>query len=150
MNARTIELLAASFARVSANKTEAATIFYARLFMTAPELRPLFQSDIESQKRKLMSSLAQIVDFYRVGVDATSYLASLGRSDQGYEAQRAHFDSVGDALLFTLAQVLGPEFNSDIRAAWVSAYAEVSAALIRAAEGQPVPTSHPLAITARI
>src|SRR5690348_14790695 len=103
MNVRTIELLAASFARVSANKTDAAAIFYARLFMAAPELRPLFQTDIESQQRKLMSSLAQIVDFYRIGVDPASYLAELGRSHQGYGVQRAHFDVVGDALLFTLA-----------------------------------------------
>lgn len=150
MDARTIELLAASFARVSANKTEAATIFYARLFMTAPELRPLFQTDLESQQRKLMSSLAQIVDFYRVGVDPASYLASLGQNHQSYGVQRAHFDSVGDALLFTLAQVLGPEFSAEVRAAWVSAYAEVSAAMIRAGELEAAPTSHPLAATARI
>ncbi len=150
MNASTIELLAASFARVSANRTEAATIFYARLFMTAPELRPLFQSDLESQKRKLMSSLAQIVDFYRIGVDPKSYLASLGQSHQSYGVQRAHFDSVGDALLFTLAQVLGYEFTSEIRAAWVSAYAEVSAALIRAGDIEAAPASHPLAASARI
>ncbi|HTQ04637.1 MAG TPA: globin domain-containing protein [Polyangiaceae bacterium] len=150
MNARTIELLAASFARVCANKSDAATIFYARLFMTAPELRPLFQTDIESQKRKLMSSLAQIVDFYRVGVDPTSYLAELGRSHQGYGAQRSHFDSVGDALLFTLAQVLGQEFSPEIRAAWVSAYAEVSAAMIRAGDIEAAPAPHPLAETARL
>ena len=150
MNAKTIELLAASFARVSANKTEAATIFYARLFMTAPELRPMFQADLESQKRKLMSSLAQIVDFYRVGIDPTSYLANLGQSHQSYGMQRAHFDSVGDALLFTLAQVLGPEFNGEVRAAWVAAYGEVSAAMIRAGEIEATPASHPLAVTARI
>jgi hemoglobin-like flavoprotein len=150
MNPRTIELLAASFARVSANKTEAATIFYARLFMTVPELRAMFQTDLESQKRKLMSSLAQIVDFYRVGIDPASYLASLGQSHQSYGVQRAHFDAVGDALLFTLAQVLGPEFNGEIRAAWVSAYAEVSAAMMRAGEIETGPMSHPLATTARI
>jgi hemoglobin-like flavoprotein len=150
MNASTIQLLAASFARVSANKTEAATIFYARLFMTAPELRPLFQSDMESQQRKLMSSLAQIVDFYRIGVDPASYLANLGQNHQGYGVQRAHFDSVGDALLFTLAQVLGQEFTSQIRAAWVSAYAEVSAALIRAGEIEAAPASRPLAVSAPI
>lgn len=150
MNARTIELLAASFARVSANKNDAATIFYARLFMTSPELRPLFQSDMESQKRRLMSSLAQIVDFYRVGVDPTSYLAHLGRNPQAYGSQRAHFDALGDALLFTLAQVLGQEFSAEIRGAWVQAYAEVSAAILRAGELEAVPSTYPLVANARM
>jgi nitric oxide dioxygenase len=150
MNATTIELLAASFARVSANKAEAATIFYARLIMTAPELRPLLRADLEAQQRTLMSSLAQIVDFYRAGINPTGYLATLGGSPRSYGMQRAHFDAVGDALLFTLAQVVGHEFTSELRSAWVSAYAEVSAALIRAAELEGPPASHPLAATARI
>jgi hemoglobin-like flavoprotein len=150
MNARTIELLAASFARVCANKDDAATIFYARLFMTAPELRPLFKADIESQKQKLLSSLAQIVDFYRIGVDPESYLAHLGRGHHGYGVRRAHFDAVGDALVFTLAQVLGQEFSPEIRAAWVSAYAEVSAVMMRAGDVEAAPAPHPLAVTARL
>jgi hemoglobin-like flavoprotein len=143
MDARNIELLAASFARVSANKSDAATLFYARLFTTAPQLRPLFRGDLEAQKHKLMSSLAQIVDFYRVGVDHQGYLARLGHSHQAYGVQRTHFDAVGDALVFTLAQVLGDDFTPDIRHAWVEAYAEVSAVMIRSAE--VTPTAAPLA-----
>src|ERR1700753_815890 len=123
MKSSTMELLSSSFARVCADKNNAAGIFYARLFTTAPELRAAFQSDFDSVQWKLMSSLVQIVEFYRVGVDPTSYLADLGRSRQGYAAQRAQFDAVGDAILFTLAQVLGQGFGADIRAAWVSAYA---------------------------
>jgi hemoglobin-like flavoprotein len=137
MDAKNIELLAASFARVSANKTDAATIFYARLFTTAPQLRPMFKGDLESQKQKLMSSLAQIVDFYRVGVDPHGYLARLGHGHQAYGVQRSHFDAVGDALVFTLAQILGDDFTPDIRHAWVEAYAEVSAVMMRAAELTP-------------
>jgi len=134
MDPRNIELLAASFARVSANKADAATLFYARLFTTAPQLRPLFKGDLETQKQKLMSSLAQIVDFYRVGVDPHGYLAQLGQGNKAYGVKRSHFDAIGDALIFTLAQVLGDEFSPDIRAAWVHAYDEVSAVMIRAAE----------------
>jgi len=137
MDPRKIELLAASFARVSANRGDAATIFYARLFTTAPQLRPLFKGEREAQQQQLVSLLAQIVDFYRVGVDPSGYLAQLGTSHGAYGAQRNHFDAVGDALIFTLAQVLGEEFSPDIRAAWVLAYDEVSAVMIRAAASAP-------------
>ena len=134
MEARNIELLAASFARVSANRSDAAALFYARLFTAAPQLRSLFKGDAEAHQQQLMSSLAQIVDFYRVGVDPRGYLAQLGTTEGGYGAQRKHFDAVGDALIFTLAQVLGEEFSQEIRAAWVRAYDEVSAVMIRATE----------------
>jgi hemoglobin-like flavoprotein len=137
MDARKIELLAVSFARVSANKADAATIFYARLFTTAPQLRPLFKGDLESQKHKLMASLAQIVDYYRVGVDPQGYLSRLGQGHQAYGAQRSHYDAVGDAFIFTLAQVLGEDFTPAIRAAWVEAYAEVSAVMLRAGDARP-------------
>jgi nitric oxide dioxygenase len=136
MDARNIELLALSFARVSANKDEAATIFYARIFTTAPHLRAMFKSDLEVQKAKLMSSLAQIVDFYRVGRDPKGYLTRLGRGHKSYGAQRAHFDTVGDALIFTLAQVLGEDFTPEIRAAWIEAYAEVASVMVRGGEAR--------------
>jgi nitric oxide dioxygenase len=137
MDARNIELLALSFARVSANKVDAATVFYARLFTIAPQLRAMFTSDFETQKQKLVSSLAQIVDYYRVGIDPTGYLARLGRSHQGYGAERAHFDVVGDALIFTVAQVLGEDFTPEIRNAWVQAYDEVSTVMLRGAAMDP-------------
>jgi hemoglobin-like flavoprotein len=135
MDATTIDLLAMSFARVSANKSDAATIFYARLFTTAPQLRSLFQGDLEEQKQKLMASMAQIVDFYRVGVDPERYLGRLGREHRGHGVQKAHFEAVGDALIFTLAQILGTDFTPEIRSAWITTYTEVSAAMLRGMGG---------------
>jgi len=134
MDATTIDLLAMTFARVSANKTDAATIFYARLFTTAPHLRTLFHDDLEEQKQKLMQSLAQIVDFYRVGTDPERYRGRLGQDHRGHGVQKAHFEAVGDALIFTLAQILGDDFTPEIRSAWITAYTEVSATMLRGME----------------
>lgn len=126
-----------SFARVSANKDDAATIFYARLFTTAPQLRALFQSDLDEQKQKLMQSLAQIVDFYRVGTDPERYLGRLGRLHSDHGVQQSHFEAVGDALIFTLAQILGEDFTPEIRSAWIAAYTEVSATMLRNRHSAP-------------
>lgn len=147
MDARTIDLLAMSFARVSANKHDAATIFYARLFTTAPQLRAMFHGDLEEQKQKLIVSLAQIVDFYRVGVDPERYLGRLGREHRGNGVQKSHFEAVGDALIFTLAQILRDDFTSEIRSAWIAAYTEVSSSMLR---GMGVPAkAAPLAAVGR-
>jgi hemoglobin-like flavoprotein len=42
---------------------------------------------------------------------------------------------LGDALVFTLAQILGEDFTPEIRAAWVTAYEEVSSVMLRGIEG---------------
>jgi hemoglobin-like flavoprotein len=149
MDAKTIELLAASFARVAAHRDEAAMIFYARLFMTAPALRPVLKRDLAPQTDELVSLLAQVVEYHRIGVEPRSYLARIGQSQAGYGNPRAHFDAVGDALIFTLAQALGDEFSPDIRAAWVFAYGEVSAAMVRATD-ICVPSPQPAVATAQI
>lgn len=148
MDARTIELLAASFARVAANRDEAATIFYARLFMTAPMLRPVLRRDLAPQNDEFMSLLAQIVEYHRVGIEPHGYLARVGQNQLGFGDQRVQFDAVGDALMFTLAQVLGDEFSADIRSAWVLAYGEVSSATIRAGD-RSAASLRPLAAAAR-
>jgi len=147
MDARTIELLAMSFARVSANKDDAATVFYARLFTTAPQLRAMFQADLDEQKQKLMQSLAQIVDFYRIGTDPERYLGRLGRVHGDYGVQQSHFEAVGDALIFTLAQILGEDFTPEIRSAWIAAYTEVSATMLR--NMHSVPSAPPLEAVGR-
>src|SRR5690348_10573618 len=131
MDARTIELLAVSFARISANKNDAATIFYARLFTTAPHPRAMFGPDLEEQKHKLMLSLAQIVDFHRVGCDPDRFLTRLGQGHRAYGVQKQHFAAVGDALLFTLAQILGSDFTPETRTAWLVAFDEVSTSMLR-------------------
>ena len=144
-----IELLAASFARIVARRDDAGALFYARLFATAPELHGYFRGSFASQRDKLMSLLAQVVEYHRVGVDPQSYLAQLGQGADSYDGRRAQFDAVGDALFFTLAHVLGEDFSPGVRAVWASAYADLSAAMLRMSE-PPVPSLYPLAATARV
>jgi hemoglobin-like flavoprotein len=134
MDARTIELLAMSFARISANKNDAATLFYARLFTTAPHLRSMFRPDLEEQKQKFLLSFAQVVDFHRVGCDPDLFFTRLGAGHRAYGVQKQHFAAVGDALLFTLAQILGEDFTQEIRSAWTVAYDEVSTSMLRGLE----------------
>jgi hemoglobin-like flavoprotein len=149
MEAKMIELLAATFARVAAKREDAGAIFHARLFTTAPELRGSFKGTHDAQKEKLVSLLAQIVEYYRVGMDPQSYLARLARSQPSYGSRRAHFDAVGDALLFTLAQVLGADFTAAIRAVWATAWAEVSSAMLCIGD-VPVASLYPPTATARV
>src|SRR5439155_4726975 len=96
----------------------AAELFYGRLFELDPSLRPLFTGDMREQGRKLMQMLAVAVhglDHLEAIVPA---IQALGRRHATYGVQPEHFDTVGAALLWTLAQGLGPAFTREVCEAW--------------------------------
>lgn len=53
-------------------------------------------------------------------------LRELGRRHVAYGVRVEHYDPVGAALLWTLAQGLGPAFADPVRDAWTAAYALVA------------------------
>ncbi|MDX2149688.1 MAG: globin family protein [Bryobacteraceae bacterium] len=116
------QLVQNSFARVATDPAAAASLFYQRLFELDPELRPLFRSNMEEQGRKLMQMIAYAVH----GLDRLEQLIpavrDLGARHGTYGVQPAHYATVGQALLSTLATALGDEFSPDVREAWTGVY----------------------------
>lgn len=53
-------------------------------------------------------------------------LRELGRRHVAYGMRAVHYDPVVAALLWTLAQGLGPAFTDPVRDAWTAAYALVA------------------------
>lgn len=133
MTPEQIALLRASFDKVRPISEAAATLFYGRLFEIAPEVRPLFKGDISEQGRKLMATLAVVVN----GIDDLPRLLpavqALGARHAGYGVTAEHFAPVGAALIWTLEQGLGDAFTADVRDAWLEAYGVLSAVMIEAA-----------------
>lgn len=127
-----VTLVKESWAKVAPIAPTAATLFYDRLFAVAPAVRPLFGQDITEQKRKLMDMLGAVVD----GLDRLDTIVgdvqALGRRHAGYGAQPAHYDVVGDCLLWTLAQGLGDAFTVEVRDAWATAYGILATTMIEA------------------
>jgi len=116
----------------------AATLFYSRLFILDPNLRHLFRSpDMAEQGRKLMQMLTVVVR----GLDRLDQLIpavqALGRRHTSYGVHDHHYDTVAEALLWTLQQGLGEKFTSAVRQAWVEAYT-VLADVMKAAAAAPV------------
>jgi hemoglobin-like flavoprotein len=133
MTPQQIAQIRASFAKVAQIGDQAAALFYARLFETAPEVRALFTGDMEAQGRKLMAAIATVVD----GLDDIGAIApaigDLAKRHVGYGVRPEHYALVGAALLWTLEQGLGEDFTPAVRAAWASAYGALSQIMIAAA-----------------
>jgi hemoglobin-like flavoprotein len=112
----------------------AADLFYKRLFELKPDYRRLFSDDLKAQKRKLIGMLAFIVkaldwpdsawrDTADEEDDLCLVMLALGRRHSDlYRIPDASYDTVGEALLWTLDYGLGKKFDPATRAAWTKIY----------------------------
>jgi hemoglobin-like flavoprotein len=129
-----IQLVKASFARIEALGDRAAALFYGRLFELDPDLRPLFRRDMTAQRAKLMAALGAVVGSLERLESILPLLRELARRHAGYGVRPDHYATVGEALIWTLAQALGEDFTGDVRRAWTDAYGRLAWTMIAAAE----------------
>jgi hemoglobin-like flavoprotein len=126
-----------TFVLVMDRKMETGRMFYDRLFVIAPEVRPLFRADMEAQTQKLMDTLAMAIASLREMTSLVAMLESLAMRHTGYGVRDEHYDKVGEALLWTLEQVLGHAFTPDVRGAWATLYRTVAGVMREAAKHGP-------------
>jgi hemoglobin-like flavoprotein len=111
-----------SFAKVVPIAPQAAAMFYDRLFVLDPSLKPLFKGDIAEQGRKLMAMIGVAVASLDKLDTIVPAVQDLGRRHKTYGVPPASYDTVAAALLWTLGQGLGDAFTPDVEAAWTQAY----------------------------
>jgi hemoglobin-like flavoprotein len=136
MTPEQVKLIQDSFNQVRPAAEKVAEIFYGRLFEVAPGVRALFSDDVKPQGRKLMTMLATVVDGLDKLDDLVPAVQDLGARHVGYKAEPAHYDVVGEVLLWTLGQGLGDDFTADVEAAWTEAYTILASVMKDAAAQQ--------------
>jgi hemoglobin-like flavoprotein len=103
------------------------------LFETVPDARTLFRGDMVSLKHKFISTLAVIVGSLDNVTGLLSLTDKLARDHVHYGVIAGYYQPVGDALLWSLAQGLGPHWTPDVEQAWRKVYAFLSTRMIAAA-----------------
>lgn len=111
-----------SFRRIGPQAAEASRIFYDELFRISPELRELFPDDISAHKMKFVQMLAGIVRSLDQIATISEEIVDLGRRHLSYDVEEEHFALVGEALLWALNRLLGPDFTPEVREAWTAVY----------------------------
>ncbi|MFL6201814.1 MAG: protein kinase domain-containing protein [Thermoanaerobaculia bacterium] len=123
-----------SFEAVARQREAAAELFYRLLFEIDPSARGLFAvTDMQAQGDMLMSVLAAAVKGLDRIEDLVPVLQDLGRRHAGYGVGLRHYDSVEQALLEMVRQMLGEAFSLDIRLAWSRTYNRLAKVMIEAA-----------------
>jgi len=115
-----------SFKQVAPIAETAAQLFYARLFELDPDLESLFKGNLSEQGRKLMQMLALAVASLDRMEQILPVVRSLGAKHVDYGVRDKDYDTVGQALLWTLRKGLGDAFTPDVEAAWSDVYATLA------------------------
>lgn len=128
-----IALVQETFKAVAQIKETAAALFYNRLFELDPSLKPLFSGDMEEQGRKLMSAIATVVNGLTRLDDIVPVVQELGVRHADFGVEDHHYDTVAEALLWTLGQGLGDAFIPEVEEAWTEAYVLLATVMKEAA-----------------
>jgi len=131
-----IKLVQDSFRQVAPIAETAAQLFYARLFELDPDLEALFKGNLSEQGRKLMQMLALAVSSLDRMEQLLPLVRSLGTRHVNYGVRDKDYDTVGQALLWTLGKGLGDAFTPDVEAAWSNVYGTLASAM-QSASGTP-------------
>ena len=134
MTPEQIELVQSSFQSVKPISDRAASMFYTRLFELDPRTIKLFEgSDMATQGRKLMAMITAAVNSLNDLEAVIPTVQDLGRRHVDYGVEDHHYDTVGDALIWTLEQGLGSAFTPEVKDAWVTMYTVIASVMKEAA-----------------
>lgn len=128
-----IKLVQDSFRKVVPIAATAADLFYGRLFEIAPEVKALFPTDMTEQKKKLISMLAMAVNNLHQMDAVVGPVQKLAERHIDYGVTAEQYAPVGEALLWALAQGIGPDFTAEVEAAWVKTYTTLADIMKKAA-----------------
>lgn len=136
MNPTQIKLIQDSFAKVAPISEQAAVLFYGRLFEVAPSVRAMFPDDMSEQRKKLMATLALVVNGLSNLEAVLPAASALAKRHVNYGAKPEHYPVVGGALLWTLEKGLGDAWTPEVSDAWIAAYGTLSGYMIQEAYGR--------------
>lgn len=132
MTPEQIELVQSTWDAVKPDADTVAELFYQRLFELDTSLKPLFKGDMKEQGKKLMATLNLAVASLTKLEEILPAVQALGRRHVEYGVPDESYQTVGQALLDTLAKGLGEAFTDDVKEAWTQTYVTLSTVMIEA------------------
>jgi nitric oxide dioxygenase len=132
MTQNKIRLVKNSWAMVAQLEMETVGgLFYNRLFEIMPEVKPMFsKTPLPEQSKKLLTMLSYVIAKLDKLEDIMSEITKLAQRHAGYGVTEEHYNAVGSALLWTLEQGLGAEWNEELETAWTDVYTVLAGAML--------------------
>jgi len=105
-------------------------VFYRRLFLKYPSVKPLFKGPMDVQNQKLVDMLSFIVAFIDQPDTFAPEVVSMANRHKEYGTKPAHYLAVGEVLLWTLEKGLGKQWNDEVKEAWTACYTTLTQAML--------------------
>jgi len=134
MTPEEIKLVKDSWALVLPISEKAAELFYGKLFELDPEVKKMFKGDMTEQGKKLMAILNTAVNALDKLDTIVPALQNMGAKHVEYGVKNKDYDTVGEALIWTLDTGLGDAFTADTKNAWLKVYTLVADTMKEAAD----------------
>ena len=109
-------------------------VFYSKLFLDMPHLKNLFHTSKEEQSKKLVEMLTVIIGRLDNLEELTEEIKQLAIRHVQYGVKEHHYNAIGTALLWTLQQGLGRDWNEEVKDAWATCFQILSTAMINSSE----------------
>lgn len=129
-----LRLLQRSYAKIEPMADQFGAIFYARLFTIAPEIRPLFRTDLKAQQSKFMKVIKEVVQLYLRAIVSLPVTAQAsgravlpgafwsGKLHAAYGVRMEDYAIMKSALVWALDKTLGADATDEVKEAWSAAY----------------------------
>src|SRR4051794_30207335 len=129
-----VDTLQTTFDLVTPRGDELMDVFYARLLAAAPAVRPLFAAtDVRRQEAMLLGALVLVRNSLRDMDALVATLRELGARHVAYGARPEHYIVVGEALIASLAEIVGDAWRPEHELAWGAAFAVIAEAMLSGA-----------------
>jgi hemoglobin-like flavoprotein len=124
MNQEQIQLVQRTFEqKVHPIAQEAGEMMYLHLFEMEPSLKPLFKGDIKRQGEMLMTAIGLAIQNLDQPDKVKAAAQELGQRHARYGVKPGYYNIFGASLIWTLEQVMGPDFTPEVREAWGETFA---------------------------
>ena len=129
-----VDRLRQSWSVVAGHGDQVPLYFYSTLFLTHPETRQMFPTNMAGQRDRLVSALGHIVSHVDQVDRLVGFLRQLGADHRKFAVRAEHYPAVGEALVETLRHFCGDGWSEELAADWAAAYGLVSRVMTEAAQ----------------
>jgi NAD(P)H-flavin reductase/hemoglobin-like flavoprotein len=126
-------LLKESWTLVEDRADQLANYFYARMFLTDPNLRDMFPVQMAVQRSRLLGALVEAVQTVDDPSQFDLYLRSLGRDHRKFHVSPEHYGIVGMALVDALRTFAGERWTVEYDQAWRDGYERIASRMLAGA-----------------
>lgn len=126
-------LLKESWTLVEEQQDRVAGYFYARIFLSNPQLRDLFPIQMDAQRARLLGAIVTAVQTLEDPERFEDYLRELGRDHRKFHVSPEHYDAVGAALIESLRAFAGQSWRLEYEQAWRDAYRVIAGKMMAGA-----------------